>query len=194
MFTEYEALFTDIDKESFRELLKAKGATLVRPEFLQKRVTLELPEGHEKYGAFLRVRDEGDKITLSYKYVGGATIDEQQEETVLVNDFNRTVSLLHAISCKSTSYEETTRELWTLDGAEITIDGWPHLGTLVDIEGKSEAEVRTVSEKLEFDWNTARFCTAGHMYKEKYGLGPIDLWRKTGTPTEVTFNGPNPFV
>lgn len=191
---EYEALFTDINKEALRKLLQEKGAVLMRQEFLQKRVTLQLPEGHEKYGAFLRVRDEGDKITLSYKYVGGTTIDEQQEETVLVNDFDKTVSLLHTISCNSTSYEETTRELWTLDGAEVTIDGWPHLGTLVDVEGKSEAEVRAVSEKLNFDWSTARFCTAGTLYEEKYGLGPIDLWRKTGNPTQLTFNGKNPFI
>ena len=102
---EYEALFTDINKEALRKLLQEKGAVLMRQEFLQKRVTLQLPEGHEKYGAFLRVRDEGDKITLSYKYVGGTTIDEQQEEAVLVNDFDKTVSLLHTISCNSTSYE-----------------------------------------------------------------------------------------
>ena len=191
---EYEALFTDISKEALRKLLQEKGAVLMSKKKKKKRVTLQLPEGHEKYGAFLRVRDEGDKITLSYKYVGGTTIDEQQEETVLVNDFDKTVSLLHTISCNSTSYEETTRELWTLEGAEVTIDGWPHLGTLVDVEGKSEAEVRAVSEKLNFDWSTARFCTAGTLYEEKYGLGPIDLWRKTGNPTQLTFNGKNPFI
>ena len=39
MKVEYEATFTDIDKESTRTKLKDAGAILGRPEFLQKRVT-----------------------------------------------------------------------------------------------------------------------------------------------------------
>ena len=51
-----------------------------------------------------------------------------------------------------------------------------------------------MSEKLGFDWNTAKFCPIGKLYIEKYGYGPIELAQKTGKKTELTFNGKNPFL
>jgi hypothetical protein len=76
----------------------------------------------------------------------------------------------------------------------ITIDGWPFLGSIVEIEGKSESRVKIVSEKLGFEWSKARFCTAGTLYKEKYGHGPTDLAKKKGTLIRVAFNEENPFI
>ncbi|MCX6762561.1 MAG: hypothetical protein NT093_02140 [Candidatus Moranbacteria bacterium] len=66
MQIEYEATFENIDKEEMRERLKKAGAKLVRSEFLQKRTTFNIPgKKYENIGAWARVRDEGDKITLS---------------------------------------------------------------------------------------------------------------------------------
>ncbi len=67
MEIEYEATFTNISKEVIRQKLQDAGATLVKPEFLQKRSVFKLPTGHEIKGGWLRVRDEGDKITMSLK-------------------------------------------------------------------------------------------------------------------------------
>ena len=50
MKIEYEATFTDINKDEIRERLEKAGAVLRRPEFLQKRGTFRLPEGHEIAG------------------------------------------------------------------------------------------------------------------------------------------------
>ena len=58
---EYEATFTNIDKNTVRELLRSAGAKLVRAEFLQRRSVFHLPSGHEISGGWLRVRDEGDR-------------------------------------------------------------------------------------------------------------------------------------
>jgi hypothetical protein len=38
MNIEYEATFTNVNKEKVREILKDKGGELIRPEFLQKRM------------------------------------------------------------------------------------------------------------------------------------------------------------
>ena len=46
------------NKDSVRSKLKEVGATLSRPEFLQKRIVFRMPEGHEIKGGWLRVRDE----------------------------------------------------------------------------------------------------------------------------------------
>jgi adenylate cyclase class 2 len=194
MIIEYEATFQDIDKEDIQERLKNTGAELIRAEFLQKRVVLLPPAGHEINGGFIRVRDEGDKTTLTLKIIDGTNISDQKETSFEVSDFDAAVSLLNGIGCISKSYEESRRELWNLDGVEIMIDEWPYLGPLVEVEGKSEQEVKAVSEKIGFDWNNAKFCAIGKLYVEKYGLGPIDLANKTGKMTRLAFHSKNPFV
>ncbi len=194
MKIEYEATFPNIEKSNARKRLETASAKLIRPEFLQKRFNLDLPKGHEVKSGFVRVRDEGDKITLTFKIVGGEDISDQKEVLIVVDNFDSTVELLKCIGCMPKTYEETKRELWIVDGVEITIDSWPFLGSLVEVEGKSEDEVKAVSSKLGFDWKDARFCTAGALYKEKYGLGPVDLARKTGKITELMFEAKNPFA
>src|SRR3990167_4683344 len=74
MDIEFEAKFPDIDKDKLRKKLKALGAVLVKPEFFQKRIVFFLPKGHEIKDGYLRVRDEGDRITMSLKVVNGDKI------------------------------------------------------------------------------------------------------------------------
>lgn len=87
MDVEYEATFTDIDKGKVRSKLRSVGATLVKPEFMQKRVAFNLPDGHEIKGGWLRVRDESDRITMSLKIVDGDRIEDQKEICLVVDDF-----------------------------------------------------------------------------------------------------------
>ena len=94
MDIEYEATFENVDKDDVRSRLKAAGATLARPEFLQKRVVFNLPKGHEIPGGWLRVRNEGDKTTMSLKVVSGDRIEDQKEICLKVNDFDAAVQFL----------------------------------------------------------------------------------------------------
>ena len=193
MHIEYEATFPDIDKADARSRLKKAGATLLRPEFMQKRFVFDTPDQKAVKGRFLRVRDEGDKITLTLKMIGDGGIADQKEIETEVKDFDETVLLLETIGCTPLAYEESRRELWDLDGAKVTIDEWPFIGSLVEVEGDSEDHVKAVSEKLDFKWSDARFYAIGMIYVEKYGKGPIDLTRETGTVTKLMFEGENPF-
>ena len=65
MKTEYEATFLNIDRKILTEKLRRIGAVLERPEYMQRRVTFELPREKRNDSTWLRVRDEGDKITLT---------------------------------------------------------------------------------------------------------------------------------
>jgi len=78
MIIEYEATFIDINKDEIRERLKKVNAKLIKPEFLQKRSVFDFPPGKEVKGGFIRVRDEGDKITLTLKIVDGNLITDQK--------------------------------------------------------------------------------------------------------------------
>ena len=142
----------------------------MRPEYLQKRIPFYLPREKRLKDSWLRVRDEGDKITLSLKVIDGEKIEDQKEICLEINNFDDAVELLKAIGCKPKSYQETKRELWRIDDAEITIDEWPFLEPFVEIEGDSEQAVKEVSEKLGFNYANALFCAVGKLYQMKYGI------------------------
>lgn len=191
MNIEYEATFINVDKDEIRGRLKKVGANLIKPDFLMKRIVFELPVGHEIPGGWLRVRDEGDKTTMSLKIVNGDKIEDQKEICLKIDNFDEGVKLLEAIGAKSKAYQESRRELWILNGVEVTIDEWPYLEPYVEVEGKSEEEVKAASEKLEFDYAQALFCSVDTLYNKKYGV-PFDIINhKT---SRITFSDPNPFM
>lgn len=191
MKIEYEATFENIDKDEMRERLKKAGADLVRAEYISKRVTLNLPKGNEIPNAWLRVRDNGKRITQTLKIVSNGKIEDQQEVETEVGNFDDTVELFERIGCMKKSFQETKREKWILDGVEVTIDEWPFLEPYIEVEGKNKEEVKNVSEKLGFDWSQALFCAVGHLYERKYGI-PED-YINNEVP-KIVFNMKNPFL
>lgn len=164
---------------------------MVRPEFLQKRCTFKLPEGHEINGGWLRVRDEGDKITMTLKIVDGEKIENQKEIILKVDDFSEAENFLISLGCRKKSYQETKRETWILDGVEIDIDEWPFLEPCVEIEGKNEETVKKVSEKLGFNYSQALFCCITTLYQMKYGTSEEIINNQI---PEIIFEGKNPFI
>ncbi|HPT08587.1 MAG TPA: CYTH domain-containing protein [bacterium] len=191
MNIEYEATFTNINKDDIRRRLLSVGAVLIKKEFFQKRIVFDLPLSCEIKGAWLRVRDEGDRITMSLKIVDGQKISDQKEIQLVVDNFQQAVDFLTNIGCKKKAYQESKRELWILDEVEITIDEWPFLESFVEVEGNSEEQVKIVSEKIGFDYTTAKFCSVDTLYSEKYGLD-IDIINKK-TPN-ILFEMDNPFL
>lgn len=191
MKIEYEATFPNIDKNQVRKKLKTIGAVLVKSEFLQKRVVFHLPKGHEVKGGWLRVRDEGDRVTLSFKIVGGDKIEDQKEICLQVDNFEQATIFLESIGCQKKAYQENKRELWKLGKTEITIDEWPFLEPFVEIEGKSEKEVRETAKKLGFDYRTAFFGSVDTLYSKKYNLSEEVINNQTPL---IVFKVKNPFV
>lgn len=191
MHIEYEATFEHIDREDMRRRLKTAGATCVRPEFLQRRVVFHLPKGHEIPGGWLRVRDEGNRITCSLKVVDGDGIEDQKELLVEVSSMETMTDLLEHLGARQKAYQETKRELWTLEGVEITIDEWPWLEPFLEVEGQSEADVRRVAEELGLDWSKALFCSVDGLYAKTYKMDNAVFNDQT---PRVTFDEPNPFM
>ena len=66
MNDEIEVKFVNIDHDAIRNELESIGAVLEQPMRLMKRVTIDSNDMRSK-NAFLRVRDQGDKVTLTYK-------------------------------------------------------------------------------------------------------------------------------
>jgi len=190
MQIEYEATFTNIDKDEMRQKLTSVGATLVRKEYVQRRTVFNLPKNNEIKGGWMRIRDEGDKITMSLKVVDGDNIEDQKEACVTVSDYSEAELILTTLGCTRKAYQETKRELWLLDGVEVTIDTWPFLESFIEVEGTTEELVKSVSEKLSMDWGEARFCAVDVLYAEKYDISTNRINNET---PEILFEMENPF-
>jgi adenylate cyclase, class 2 len=191
MEIEYEATFININKDEVRSKLKEIDAKLVKPEFLQKRVVFNLPKDNKIKGGWMRVRDEGDKVTMSLKIIDGDKIHDQKEICLKIDNFDNSIQLLETLGCQKKAYQENKRELWLVGDVEVTIDEWPFLEPYLEVEGESEEVVKIVSERLGFDYNQAMFCHTGTIYSKKYGI-PEDVINNQ-TP-KIVFGDKNPFV
>lgn len=191
MNIEWEVKFLNIDKENLREKLKSFGAKLVKSETLFKRAVFYLPKGHEIEGGWLRVRDEGDKITMSLKATVNGSVDNQKETMVVVDNYDNARQLLTDIGCIEKAYQETKREVWELNNVEITIDEWPYLEPYTEIEGASEEEIKKVTELLGFDYSQAVFGSADQVIGKKYNI-PEDA--VNNEIPRIVFSEPNPYL
>ncbi len=189
MKTEYEAKFLGVVIDDIRHQLEAAGAVLQKPMRLMQRVTIDTDFMKEK-DAFLRVRNEGDKVTMTYKQFDALSVDGAKEHEVVVSDFDETVAILRAAGLSHGSFQESKRETWTHGDVEIMIDEWPWLQPYIEIESTGEAEVRAFSEQLGLSWDDAVFGDVMTAYRAEY---PHLTERDTvGSLAEVKFGAELP--
>lgn len=189
MKTEYEAKFLNVDIEDIRQRLQSLGATLAKPMRLMRRVTIDTPEMKQK-GAFVRVRDEGDCVTITYKQFDSLSVDGAKEHEVVVDDFGNTIALLAAAGLSYGSFQESKRETWKFEDVEIMIDEWPWLNPYIEVESMSVEKVKAFSEQLGFSWESAVFGDVMAAYRAQYPhLKTTDT---VGNIPEVKFGDPLP--
>lgn len=178
---EIEATFINIDKDEYRRRLEAVGAKLVQPELLMKRTIFDVSEH-----SFVRVRDEGNKITLSYKQSDSLSLSGMKEICLVVDDYGGAVNFVKACGLKIKAQQESYREEWELDGVKITIDTWPWIPTYTEIEGPSEEAVKSAAAKLGFDMDDAKYGSASDIYQIYYDITDheINFW------PEIKFTNP----
>lgn len=189
MKTEYEAKFLEVDIDDIRNRLKELGANLEKPMRLMRRVTIDNAEMKQK-DAFVRVRDEGDRTTITYKQFDALSADGAKEHEIVVDNFEEAVALLAAAGLPHGSFQESKRETWTLGDIEIMIDEWPWLAPYIEVESTSVERVKDFSEQLGFKWSDAVFGDVMAAYRAKYPhLKETDT---VGNIPEVRFGDPLP--
>ncbi len=181
METELEAKWLNIDIDAMREKLRAIGAKLESPERLMTRKVFDYPDmSLEAIGGWVRVRNEGDKITLSYKQLTDRSLHGTKEVTVTVNDFENTCAFLTSIGLEANSFQETKRESWKLGSAEIELDTWPWIPSFIEIEAKTEAALRKTAALLDLDFSQALHGSVETAYQAVYDITEeeIDAWEE----------------
>jgi adenylate cyclase class 2 len=177
MHTELEAKFLDIDADALRSVLKTHGATLVHSERFMRRKNFDYADKRlEKIGGWVRLRDEGDKVTLAYKQLLDRTLEGTKEISTTVGDFETTTDLLLAIGLVSTSYQETKRERLDFKGVEVTIDTWPWIPTFVELEGPTEKALKETALVLGLEWDKAIHGSVENAYQAYYDISEVDVY------------------
>lgn len=181
MQTEIEAKWLNIDKDAFRKVLIDAGAKLINPERLMIRQVYDFPDRRlELAKGWVRVRNEDNKVTMSYKQLNDRTVNGTKEVTIVINDFNAGCSFLESVGLESKSIQETKRESWKLGDSEIELDTWPWIPNFVEIETTSEAELKRVAELLRLDYSKALHGSVETAYQAVYDVTEeeINSWKE----------------
>jgi len=191
MNTEIEVKFVDINVDETREKLKSAGAELKQPMRNMKRAIIDYPDERlQQENSYIRVRDEGDRVTVTFKQFDSLSLDGAKELETTVGDFNAVVKIFIATGLEVRSYQETRRETWRLNGVEVVIDEWPWLNPYIEIEADSEEAVRSVAALLGYDWSNAVFGDVMVAYRQQYPHLTED--RTVGQIKSVKFGDPLP--
>lgn len=189
MKTEFEAKFVNVDHEQIRQTLRSLGATLVQPMRLMRRAIIENAELKQK-DAFLRVRDEGDKVTLTYKQFSKLSVDGAMEHEIVVSDYDETIALLASAGLPHRSIQESRRETWHYGEIEVVLDEWPWLNPYIEIESDSEENVKKAASDMGLDWNDAVFGDVMAAYRVQYPH--LSVTDTVGNIPSVCFDDPLP--
>lgn len=189
MKPEIEVKFLDVNHAVLRERLQNLGGECVQPVRLMRRKNFNQPDGSlEAKGGWVRVRDEGNKVTLAYKQLNNREVDGTHEVSVTVSSFAETAEILQRAGLQQTSYQETKRESWRLGDIEIELDEWPWVKPYIEIEGADKSSLKSISSQLGFDWNDAKYGSVEVVYAAEYDVTDEEI----DTIPSITFSEPVP--
>lgn len=134
---EYEYAFFNFKKNDIISKIKEmngklKGVYLFKVQMFIH--PLETP------GTYIRVRDEGFRTTITYKFKDSKSKFEDEEE-VEINDFDSGVNILLGIGCKKKYYMEKIREIWQVKNTEVVFDTDPGVDDRLEVESKTKTEL-----------------------------------------------------
>lgn len=170
---EIEIKFLDINPEFIKQKLVSLGAKKVG-DFHYRRIVMDYPDFRlDKQCSWVRLRDEGDKVTLTFKQrLGTGDMrnnltgdDGMYERETIVEDFEATHEILLKIGLIEKMYQENKRTRYILNDVEFDIDTWPLLKPYLEIEGKDWDTVNEAARKLGFDPKDGKRFSTNQIYR-----------------------------
>lgn len=179
---EFEAKFLNIDITSIKKKLRENGAKQVHGPVKFYRVIFKRCEEKGDNPGFVRIRDEGNKITMTTKIFNDKKFPDECE--VSINEsFEKGCEFLRAIGIEEKSYQETMREKWSHPLVhEITFDIIPGLPIYMEIDCTSEENLNKLVSLLELDKTNMKYGSFDKTYTEYYDI-PSVIIHKTPSLT-----------
>lgn len=191
MQTEIEVKFLGVDHDAVRAMLKKAGGTCAQPMRLMRRAVFDWPDAmlEKSVDGFLRVRDEGHQVTMTYKVFNERTVDGAGEVEIVIDDYQKGVTLLQSIGMALKSEQESKRETWHIGNCEVVLDEWPWIRPYIEIEGPSQEALKATAAQLGFNWGDAVFGSVTSAYRAEYAI-PEKL--SIGENPRISFGDPVP--
>lgn len=184
MQIEYEIKFPAINPDAIRQGLTQIWAICSIPLRRMQRFVFAHPN---KDNAYIRIRQEWNKVTSSYKEDDETKwIGSVKEIEVTVDNAEALRQMYLLFGLREKAIQETYRETWNYEEAVITIDRRPGLKPFIEIEWPSEKAVEKVIEKLGLDSNDGIYWTVSDMYYKELGI-PHKVINETAI---ITFDCP----
>ena len=143
---EIETKIIDINEREVRDKLLKIGAKKAG-KFFYRRYVFSLTKIKE-IDEFIRVRADGKRTTITYKYRKGNGLRNTEEIETESGDFRKSAKIFEkALKIKPT-YQENKVEKWLYKNVEIDIVYWPLIKPILEIEGKTVKEVVKTWKKL----------------------------------------------
>jgi len=182
---EYEVKFLNADPEIIEGKLVAIGAEKVG-DYFYRRSVFDYPDWRlDRDCSWLRLRDEGEQVTLTFKKrIGvrasdGSTQDEGMEEhEVIVSDFLGMHQILLRLGFIEKHYVENYRSRWRKNGLEFDIDTYPAIPTYLEIEGPNWEMIDAAILELGLDPKDKNIFSANQVYALN-GIHVADYTRLT---------------
>lgn len=187
MKTEIEVKFLRIDTDEIRQRLETAGAVVQNPMRLMRRAIVDYPDKRlqRENNGFIRVRDEGDRVTLTYKQFDSLELDGAKELETTVGSFDETLAILQKAGLTVHSIQESKRETWRLGRAEVMLDEWPWLPPFMEIEAEHETLLRETAATLGLVWSEA--VTGDVMVAYRHEYPKLPRHETVGNLAEVRF-------
>ena len=180
---EYEYSFLDIDENKIKNKLKELGAKRIYDKTLFKINIYSHPTNQKK--VFIRLRDEGDKITFTIK----TNYDKGKfplEHEIIIDDFDEMDKMLTLMGCKRMYVDEKMREKWKMKRVkEIVFDSVPGIPTYMEVEAATKEDLLKSIKKLGLSEKDA--IKGISYFKHYYGIEDTILEKVTS----LTFNNVN---
>lgn len=190
MAIEREIKFLDADLSQVRAMLEQIGATCAVPERLMRRTIFDFPDHRlgEKH-AWARVRDEGDRVTMSYKRLASIGLEGMEEVEFTIPRFEDGEAFLRGLGLAPRSFQESRRETWRWNECEIVLDTWPWLPSFIEVEGEREEQMKELVRLLGLLWERGIYGGIVEVFKcyyevtsdevnhiETIAFGPVPEW------------------
>jgi adenylate cyclase, class 2 len=171
---EIEVKFLDIDSKVLIKKLESLGAKRIFERLYRRRVFDYSDLRLNQNNSWVRLRDEGDQITLAFKQrikpgAEGENDQGMQENEIVVSDFDQTTNILFKMGLIEKGYQENKRIRYILNDVEFDIDSWPKIPTYLEIEADSWEKVERATELLELNYDDKKIFSTTQVY-ENYGI------------------------
>jgi len=173
---EYEYQFRNYDKAKLIKEMKQLGAKK-KGEYLFRVNVFNHPNKIED--TYIRVRDEGFRITMTYKYQPLNKFADENE--IIIDDFDEAITILNNLGCKTKYYYEKIREIWNLDNCEIVFDTIPCNPEIMEVEAVKKKDLIKLIKKLDLEKYRSQSYN-NDILKELFGF------TIPKTEKQVTFN------